>query len=90
MISFVPDFANLEIEDAYKAQIKTDDENVQFAVDIDTAKAEFIFLIDRSGSMDGKRIESAKEGLITFLKSLPMDSIFNVYSFGTGFETLFN
>jgi hypothetical protein len=39
--------------------------------------------------MRGKRISSAKEGLITFLKSLPTDSIFNIYSFGTNYETIF-
>ena len=58
-------------------------------MDIDSAKAEFIFILDRSGSMDGKRIDSAKEGLITFLKSLPLNSLFNVYSFGNKFSKMF-
>ena len=49
------------------------------------ARGEYIFLIDRSGSMSGQRIEAAKEALIIFLKSLPEDSYFDVVSFGTNY-----
>lgn len=45
-------------------------------------RGEFVFILDRSGSMDGSRIENARNALIFFLKSLPIDSIFNVISFG--------
>ena len=52
---------------------------------------EFIFLIDRSGSMywGDKAIKTAKEALKLFLHSLPDGSFFNVVSFGTNFEYLF-
>lgn len=46
-------------------------------------KQEYIFLIDRSGSMQGTRIKQAKQALIVFLQSLPRDgTFFNIFSFG--------
>ncbi|KAM4627904.1 von Willebrand factor A domain-containing protein 5A-like isoform 5-T5 [Polymixia lowei] len=59
---------------------------------------EFLFLMDRSGSMDfsmgsGKqaqsRIGSARDTLLLLLKSLPMGCYFNVYSFGSSYEHIF-
>nr|XP_055047546.1 von Willebrand factor A domain-containing protein 5A-like isoform X1 [Misgurnus anguillicaudatus] len=61
-------------------------------------QGEFVFVIDRSGSMDcmmhnGEgaqiRIESAKETLLLLLKSLPMGCYFNIYGFGSHFESFF-
>ena len=43
----------------------------EFDADMDAARGEFIFLLDRSGSMSGNRMNMAKESLILFLKSLP-------------------
>ncbi|XP_048773309.1 von Willebrand factor A domain-containing protein 5A-like isoform X2 [Ostrea edulis] len=51
---------------------------------------EFVFVIDRSASMTGDRIEKAKETLLLLLKSLPVTCIFNIVSFGTKFSTLFS
>jgi len=39
--------------------------------------------------MNWKRIEMAKQALILFLKSLPFDSYFNIYSFGDKFIKMF-
>jgi len=39
--------------------------------------------------MGGKKIEFAKQALILFLKSLPFDSYFNIYSFGNKFVKMF-
>ncbi|KAM4565822.1 von Willebrand factor A domain-containing protein 5A-like isoform 2-T3 [Odontesthes bonariensis] len=59
---------------------------------------EFVFLMDRSGSMgcpinNGKqqetRISSARDTLLLLLKSLPMGCYFNIYSFGSRFEHIF-
>ncbi|XP_068682232.1 von Willebrand factor A domain-containing protein 5A-like [Montipora foliosa] len=50
---------------------------------------EFVFVIDRSGSMDGSRIKSARDTLLLFLKSLPDGCYFNVVGFGSSFTTLF-
>ncbi|XP_016113156.1 von Willebrand factor A domain-containing protein 5A-like isoform X2 [Sinocyclocheilus grahami] len=61
-------------------------------------QGEFVFVIDRSGSMrdmmsQGKgaqmRIESAKDTLLLVLKSLPMGCYFNIYGFGSNFESFF-
>uniref|UniRef100_A0A671S7Q7 VWFA domain-containing protein n=1 Tax=Sinocyclocheilus anshuiensis TaxID=1608454 RepID=A0A671S7Q7_9TELE len=62
------------------------------------SRGEFIFLIDRSGSMGSMmhhekgaqiRIESAKDTLLLLLKSLPMGCYFNIYGFGSRFESFF-
>ena len=53
------------------------------------AACEFIFLVDRSGSMSGGFIRSARETLVLFLKSLPEGNYFNIIGFGTRFEKLF-
>ncbi|KAK3598702.1 hypothetical protein CHS0354_003259 [Potamilus streckersoni] len=54
-----------------------------------TNPGEFIFIVDRSGSMGGEKIQSAKETLLLFLKSLPVNCYFNVIGFGSHFESLF-
>jgi hypothetical protein len=52
-------------------------------------KQEYIFLIDRSGSMQETRIEQAKQALIVFLQSLPADgTFFNIFSFGNTCSSL--
>ena len=54
-------------------------------------KGNFIFLIDRSGSMYGNRINMAKQSLIYFLKSLNENgSKFNIISFGNEYYSLFD
>ncbi|XP_072270088.1 von Willebrand factor A domain-containing protein 5A-like [Pyxicephalus adspersus] len=59
---------------------------------------EFIFVVDRSGSMECSmnsepnapmRIQSAKDTLVLLLKSLPLGCYFNVFGFGSNFESFF-
>jgi len=50
---------------------------------------EFIFVIDRSGSMDGPRIETAKQTLKLLLHMLPSSlTTFNIVSFGYRADSL--
>ncbi|KAM6931670.1 von Willebrand factor A domain-containing protein 5A-like isoform 1-T1 [Lycodopsis pacificus] len=59
---------------------------------------EFVFLLDRSGSMDGPMnnsdnhqtcIGSARDTLLLLLKSIPLGCYFNIYSFGSSYEHIF-
>ena len=52
--------------------------------------SEFIFLVDRSDSMSGGFINSARETLILFLKSLPEGCNFNIVGFGSRYEKKFS
>ncbi|XP_077140996.1 von Willebrand factor A domain-containing protein 5A-like isoform X2 [Ranitomeya variabilis] len=63
-----------------------------------TNRGEFIFVVDRSGSMEcpmnsepnaPQRIQSAKETLVLLLKSLPLGCYFNIFGFGSHFESFF-
>ena len=85
MLSFIPKFCTLELTDAYKAAV----ENKPFETDMETARGDYVFFLDRSGSMGGTRINKAKEALVLFLKSLPADSYFNVISFGNSSSRMF-
>ncbi|XP_072101054.1 von Willebrand factor A domain-containing protein 5B1 [Mobula birostris] len=57
--------------------------------DLRMAQGEFIFLIDRSGSMSGINISRVKEAMLVVLKSLVPSCLFNIIGFGSTFRTLF-
>lgn len=48
---------------------------------------ELIFLVDCSGSMAGSLIKAAKEALLHLLASLPSTCFFNVWKFGSMYES---
>ncbi|XP_060770414.1 von Willebrand factor A domain-containing protein 5A-like [Neoarius graeffei] len=59
---------------------------------------EFVFVMDRSGSMScdmhhgpgaQERIVCARDTLLLLLKSLPVDCYFNIYGFGSHYESFF-
>ncbi|OHS97296.1 breast cancer suppressor candidate 1,bcsc-1 [Tritrichomonas foetus] len=49
---------------------------------------EFVFVIDCSGSMSGGSIKRAKECLLLFIHSLPINCYFNVVQFGSTFKKI--
>eukprot|EP00122_Pirum_gemmata_P006481 Pgem_evm1s5926 len=58
-------------------------------IELDDAKCELIFVVDRSGSMRGNQMERAKEALQLFMRSLPEDCYFNIVGFGSRYVSLF-
>ena len=60
-------------------------ENPEDEVPADCA---YIFMLDRSGSMEGHGITTAKEALELFVRSLPEGCEFSIISFGTEHEWL--
>ncbi len=53
------------------------------------APSELVFVVDRSGSMDGTSIAEARNALQLCLRSLTEGTRFNVVGFGSRFEMLF-
>nr|XP_057940375.1 von Willebrand factor A domain-containing protein 5B1 [Doryrhamphus excisus] len=58
--------------------------------DLRKVHGEFIFLIDRSGSMSGVNIDHVKDAMVVILKSLVPGCLFNIVSFGSTFKSLFS
>ena len=57
--------------------------------DVDDSMCEVVFVVDRSGSMRGPRIEAACAALRMCLTSLPEGCLFQIVSFGTNHRKLF-
>eukprot|EP00826_Nyctotherus_ovalis_P031081 TRINITY_DN2481_c0_g3_i2.p1 TRINITY_DN2481_c0_g3~~TRINITY_DN2481_c0_g3_i2.p1 ORF type:complete len:450 (+),score=112.88 TRINITY_DN2481_c0_g3_i2:118-1467(+) len=51
-----------------------------------SGSGEYIFILDCSGSMSGNRIKQAKSALDMLLRSLPVNSKFNIVCFGSNCE----
>ncbi|XP_034733488.1 von Willebrand factor A domain-containing protein 5B1 [Etheostoma cragini] len=59
------------------------------SADLRKVHGEFIFMIDRSGSMSGVNINRVKDAMVVILKSLVPGCLFNIISFGSTFKSLF-
>jgi hypothetical protein len=57
---------------------------------IEPAAADVVFVVDRSGSMQGASIEQVRNALQLCLRSLVPGSSFNIVGFGSRFEALFD
>ena len=85
----VDDIDDFNFDSASNPLLTIDENNPNY--EIKDFSGNFMFIVDRSGSMYGNRIQMAKESLIYFLKSLPdTQSKFNIVSFGTKYEVLFD
>jgi len=91
LVNFIPQLNKLDVNEAQKSLDMGEEgflrlKNLALKEDVESAKGEFIFVIDRSGSMDGARIVNLKKALEKFLTILPKDSLFNILSFGSTFS----
>ena len=87
LISFTPNFDD-GVEEAADSLVIVEDQEPEQTVVIDPSTLHFIFVLDRSGSMYGERIDNAKQALILFLRSLPFGCKFTVISYGSRQEFL--
>ncbi len=91
LVNFIPPLNNVDKKKAQKFLETSEDglmriKEMALQDDIENAKGEFLFVIDRSGSMSGARIENLKRALIKFLLILPKNAYFNIISFGSSYQ----
>ena len=89
MMTFHPQYNILEEGEPQDIDTTDDKSYRRETEDLMTVSGEYNFIIDRSGSMSGTYINTAKEALKLFIKSLPFNSKFNVISFGSRHEFLY-
>jgi len=91
LVNFLPDLNTIETKVARNLLETSSDgvlrlKQMTYGYDIEHAQAEFVFVIDRSGSMEGARIANLRKALAKFLKTIPKTSYFNIISFGSHYQ----
>eukprot|EP00347_Sterkiella_histriomuscorum_P014103 403362158 len=88
LVSLVPTFSppNPQEEIEIVENERPEEQDIIDIKSIDTSKQAFIFIVDRSGSMRGKKMDMTKEALKLFIASLPSGSLFEIISFGGKFN----
>jgi len=81
-VTFAPSFD----EGVVRKYRKFVEEEVPEKLAIEGSDFHFVFILDRSGSMEGKNMVVAREALKLFMQSLPTDCQFSIISFGDRFE----
>ena len=76
-----------------KFEVKSCDQQYQNFFQAEEIKSEiqkeYIFLLDRSGSMGSVTMYLARSALLLFIQSLEPGCLFNICSFGSNYEFMF-
>ena len=85
MASFVPTFEPPQPQEESEVLVDEQPESTTLTKGEDFF---YIFIVDRSGSMSGRRMEVTKDAMKLFMQSLPPGCKFQIVSFGTTYESM--
>lgn len=86
MFSFVPSFQESTASTEFETATEERPEPQELPASLAQTDNFFVFIVDRSGSMSGSKMNTTNEALVLFLKSLPAGSRFDIISFGSRFD----
>ena len=82
LVSFVPGFDPKRQEGVFV------DSEPEYSVTMNASDFLYVFIVDRSSSMEGKRISLAIDAMKLFIKSLPPQCKFQIISFGSSYDLM--
>ncbi|CAF1592407.1 unnamed protein product, partial [Adineta ricciae] len=78
-------------QNAFMISFTPNEQDCQRAMNNVETTNEFVFIVDCSGSMrDENKIGYVRQSMMLFLKSLPLNSYFNIIRFGSSHRSLFD